>query len=374
MINKVNSSINSAFVSFQEAPISDAKKQSAQLTKNSSEQKNTQPSSAKTIKASQPHKEKYDKDTLLKNNVSTRVRIAFDKLTNAGTVYTAKGLTGSKNANFYEFLTMGTIPYLLGSVTLMGVFNLTSKYYDPSSKNKALKFGNKMALGVIFYALAKEMAKPLVTKPVQWKTGVDVNLPYAKVIYELPDSKDDSDITSIEYHKVFESVEFPRWDLLYADEAKGEKRNAYYDKVAKKLGLGENLKDSDQEVKPRIKAIATKTIAVNNIVPYLWATAGVALAMQKPWENFFPHFSLKFWKLNEQKNSFKAFGKCFKSSAIELYNGGKNATKCGKIAGKAVVLAPVIATALGVIDIISNKKVQKNTDTPIDKNRKYVVS
>ena len=51
----------------------------------------------------------YDHDTLLKNNFATRTRIGIDKLTNAATLYPAKGLKGSKNANFYEFLTMGTV-------------------------------------------------------------------------------------------------------------------------------------------------------------------------------------------------------------------------------------------------------------------------
>lgn len=90
-------------------------------------------------------------------------------------------------------------------------------------------------------------------------TGIDIERPYAKVIYELPDDINDTDITSIEYHKVFESVEFPRWDLLYGDETKGEKRNYRYDRIAKRLGMGKDLKDSDQEVKSRIKEIIIKS-------------------------------------------------------------------------------------------------------------------
>jgi len=364
MIRKVSSNLNKSFVSFSGE---------AKPAQNSdSIPKNEAPPTTKEKNKT----EKYDKDTLLKNNLPTNARISFDKITNAATIYTAKGLTGSKNANFYEFLTLGTIPYVVGGITLMSVFNSASKHFNSFDKSEAKKIGNKMALGVVFYALAKALAKPLISKPVQLATGVDIGLPYAKVIYELPESKDDSDITSIEYHKVFESVEFPRWDLLYADESKGKKRNAYYDKVAKKLGLGENLKDSDQEVKPRIKEIATKSIAVNNIVPYLWATTGVALAMQKPWDNFFPHFSLKFWKFNEFKKSLTTFGKSFKGSAKELYKGGANTSKHAKYIGKAVIFAPILATILGIIDIVSSSKKMPRTDSSkvIDKNRKYVSS
>ena len=60
----------------------------------------------------------YNHDTLLKDNLATRLHIGVDKLTNAFTVYPAKGFKGSKNANFYEFLTMGNVPYIVGSCLL----------------------------------------------------------------------------------------------------------------------------------------------------------------------------------------------------------------------------------------------------------------
>ena len=321
-------------------------------------------------------KVKYDKDTLLKNNVATNARITYDKFTNAATLYPAKGLTGSKNANFYEFLTMGTVPYIAGSVMLMGVFNFANKHFSSFSKGKASNLGNKMALGVLFYGLAKEMSKPLITKPVKYATGVDVEIPYARVINELPEYKNDTDVTSIEYHKVFESTEFPRWDLLYGDETKGEKRNGYYDKVAKKMGLGENLKDSDQEVKPRIKEVVTKANAVKNLVPYLWAGLGVGLAVQKPWEDFFKVATLKFWKGKEFSKSIKTFGQSFVKSAKELYTGGANAKGIDKWAGKGFLGLAVLATILGDIKIITSSKnpVQAKPFDVIDKDRKYVVN
>ena len=72
----------------------------------------------------------YAKDTLLENNFATRARIGYDKFTNALTLYPAKGLKGSKNANFYEFLTMGTVPYVIGSLMLMSVFNSANKFFN----------------------------------------------------------------------------------------------------------------------------------------------------------------------------------------------------------------------------------------------------
>ena len=35
--------------------------------------------------------------------------------------YPIKGLRGDVNANFYEFLTMGIVPYILGSAVFMTV-------------------------------------------------------------------------------------------------------------------------------------------------------------------------------------------------------------------------------------------------------------
>ena len=320
----------------------------------------------------------YAKDTLLENNFSTRSRIAFDKLTNAMTLYPAKGLKGDKNANFYEFLTMGTVPYLVGSGMLMAVFNSANKHFPAFARTQAGKIGQKMALGVLFYGILKSATKPLVTTPVKWLTGVDTEVPYAKVNYELPDDVYDTDITSIEYHKAFESKEFPRWDLFYKSEAKGENRNEYYDGIAKKLGLGENLKDSDQEVKPLIKDIAIKTDMAKTIASYMWAAAGVCYAFQAPWDDYFKVATLKFWKPKEFGHSLKVFGRSAVDSAKEMWRGPKNVAplkgveKLSKHAGKIVLGAAALTTVLGVINSSRVSKA-KSDYSVIDNKRKYVV-
>lgn len=205
-------------------------------------------------------------------------------------------------------------------------------------------------------------------------TGVDVEQPYAKVIYELPDDINDTDITSIEHHKVFESVEFPRWDLLYGNESKGEARNAYYDKIAKNLGLGENLKDSDQEVKPRIKEIVVKSTLAKNISSYLWAAVGVALAAQEPWDNFFNVFTLKFWKGKEFSKSLQSFGRNFVKASKALWQGEGQGVK--KQSGKILLGLALLSSVFGVINSVSSsKKPSKiNASNVIDKNERYVVS
>lgn len=320
-------------------------------------------------------KKKYDKDTLLKNNFVTRSRINFDKFSNAITLYPAKGIKGDKNANFYEFLTMGTVPYLIGSVMMMSVFNSANKHFSPNARSQAAKVGNKMALGVLFYGALKSMSKSLVTTPVKWITGVDTEVPYAKVNYELPDNVDDTDITSIEYHKVFESKEFPRWDLLYKSEAKGENRNEYYDKIAKKLGYGEDLKDSDQEMKPIIRKIAVKTDMAKTISSYLWAAAGVGLAFQEPWESYFNVATLKFWKSDKFKHSLKVLGRSTVDSCKAFWNGPDTAKGISKHAGKILIGAAALSTVAGVINSVVVKKPPKtNVDDVINPNGKKVVS
>lgn len=327
-------------------------------------------------KSKEEHKKTldYDHDTLLKNNFATHTRIGIDKLTNAMTVYPAKGLKGSKNANFYEFLTMGTVPYLIGSGMLMSIFNGANKYFAPFAKTKASALGKKMALGVLFYGIAKNISKSFISKPIQMMTGIDIEKPYAKVIYELPDDINDTDITSIEYHKIFESVEFPRWDLLYGDETKGEKRNYRYDRIAKRLGMGKDLKDSDQEVKSRIKEIIIKSSLAKNISSYLWAATGVALAFQQPWENFFNVMTFKFWKGKEFTNSMKSFGRNFVKSVKALFKG--EGTGINKHAGKILIGTALLSSVLGVINAMSSSQKPSKVDAAdvIKKDDRYVVN
>ena len=71
----------------------------------------------------------------------------MDKFTNAITLYPAKGLKGNRNANFYEFLTMGQVPYLIGSGMLMSIFNSANKHFaDATSKQKASPLGKHMVI------------------------------------------------------------------------------------------------------------------------------------------------------------------------------------------------------------------------------------
>lgn len=319
----------------------------------------------------------YTKDTLLENNLLTRTRIGADKLIKAFTVYPARGISGSKNSNFYEFLTMGNVPYIIGSLTLMSIFNSATKQFPAFDQTKAYKLGNKMALGVVLYGLFKGLSKSLTNIPVKMATGIDTELPYAKVNYLLQEDPDKyTDLTSIEYHKVGESVDFPRWDQLYGDPSKGEALNYRYDKIAKKMGLGENLNDSDQEVKPLYKEVLVKSKLAKSFSSFMWAATGVALAFQEPWDKYFRVATLKFWKGKDFMHSLKVFGRSFVDSAKSLYQGSPESfSKLERHSGKALIGATLLVTALGVLNTIHlTKKPSKVTaENVMNSNKESVV-
>ena len=314
-------------------------------------------------------------DTLLENNFANRSRIALDKFTKAFTVYPARGMKGSINSNFYEFLTMGTVPYIIGSATLMAVFNSANKHFSHEQAKAAAKLGNKMALGVFLYAIFKSVSKSFVNLPVKWVTGVDTQLPYRKVNHRLQENPNDFDLTSYEYHKVGESVEFTRWDLLYGDHKDKDSLNARYDKIAKKNGLGENLNDSDQAVKPMYREILTKSSLARSISSYMWAAVGIAMAVQKPWEDYFRIATLKFWT-PEFFKSMKIMARSFVRSAKELYSPEGAIKSVEKYSGKALIGVAAFSTLLGVLNTlhINNKPSKTKESDVIDDKKGSVVS
>ena len=303
--------------------------------------------------------------TLLPNNLKTKWKIANHKILNTLTVYPAKGFTGDKNSNFYEFLTMGMFPYVAGSLTFMALFNGATRFFEQRNAAEARKVGYGFALGVLFYGLAKELSKKLISIPVAMKTGIDMDMPYRKVVNLIPRSPDQSenhlhlrkeDNTAFEYHKAFESVDFPRIDLLYKHGKKH--RNDYYDMIAQKNGFGTNLNDSDQEVKPFIKEVVTKARTAQNISQYLWAATGVALGAQQPWQE------LATLRNRTANMSFgkkvlayaRTFGSSFKDSCKSFFNGGVEdaINPKAKIAGRVILGAAVLSTVLGVINAVRN--------------------
>ena len=308
---------------------------------------------------------------ILPNTLKTRVEQKFQKTSNAILQYPVKGLRGDVNSDFYEFLSMGIVPYLVGSGMFMGLFNML-KDLNPKSQKIASLNGNKMALGVVLYGLMKTLSNDLVTRPVYWGTGIDIELPIEHVYYPLPKEAGEAAniIPQIQQRKVYDSREFFRKDLIQKDYGID-----YYNKIAKKIGLGEDLNDSVTETTPIIQSVVSTTKTAKSLSSYAWAGVGVGLAVQNSWSNFFdaianrkrhvakPNEGLATKFGSRMKNAgenfvniSKTFGKSFAQACKTLWTGEAGKSGFMKHAGKAWLLFTAALTIGSTANVIHKAK------------------
>ena len=313
-------------------------------------------------------------DQIIKKTPLTGARIVADKLVNSLFVYAPKGMAGSRNSNFYEFLSMGLIPNVVGSLMLILLFNGANKYFKNPDRAFANIIGRKMTAGVVLYAIGKWLGSKLINKGVQAKTGIDFEMPYKKVVTELPDHPGDKDLTKIEYHRVFESVDFPRFDLINKMGEQQGNRHLWWDKIARKMGFKDYLNSPEQMVQEKVRETAVKTSSARYISSFFWAAMGVALAAQSPFERKI--FSFAGRNLKERVFNFcNSIFRTFKKSFIDLYNGsGGNFGRGSKTVGRAIIFAALASTVLGIFNATRGFKVANNQpDTQIDIKKEYEV-
>ena len=318
---------------------------------------------------SESKKEEDNESKILPNTLRTRIAQKIDKTQSAFTEYPIKGFRGDVNSDFYEFLSMGIVPYLAGSAMFMAMFNLVTKHLNLKSQKLAVN-GKKMALGVVLYGLFKTLSADLVTRPVYWGTGFDIELPYTNVYYPLPTQpgKDANIYPLRQQRKVYDSREFFRKDLIQNDPDYGVK---YYDKIAKKIGLGNDLNDSVTETTPIIQSIISTTKTAKSLSTYAWAGVGVGLAAQNSWTDLFDAISNRkrhiakpgegfFTKIGARlKNAgtnfvdiSKTFGKSFVKAFKTLWTGEKGTSGFMKHAGKAWMLLTAALTIGSTANVI----------------------
>ena len=343
--------------------------------------------------AAKPEDKNLDKDSrILPNNLQTRMYQKYHKTTNAFLEYPVKGLRGDVNSDFYEFLSMGIIPYLAGSAMFMVMFNLL-KDLKPNSKILAGINGKKMALGVVLYGLMKTISNDFVTRPVAWGTGVDIELPVQHVYNPLPKEAgaNANIMPQLQQRKVYDSKEFFRKDLIDKDPKYG---NAYYENIAKKVNLGENLNDPVSETTPIIQSIVSMTKTAKSLSSYAWAGLGVGLAVQDSWQTFFNSISNRkhhipkegegfFSKIGNKLKNFgsnlvdisKSFCTSFVKSCKSLWNGEAGTTGFMKHAGKGWILATLGITIGSVANVIIRAKNMGKTANikAIDENKESTV-
>lgn len=354
--------------------------------------------------SSKPKKEKKAKmDTyIMPNTVRSRIDQDFQKTTNAFLYYPIKGLQGDINSNFYEFLSMGIIPYLTGSAMFMLVFNCVNKFLKAKGRQISPNIGNKMALGVVLYGVFKTLSKHLVTTPVRLATGVDTEMPYQNKVCNLPKyAGEDANVDiTLQQRKVFDSNEFYRKDLLVKGEFDGyeadpnadkyELSKKYFDQIAKKVGLGENLNDSMTEASPIIQNIVATSSTAKSLSSYAWAALGVGLATQDSWIEFFNSIKNrnKYSSANNEtlisklgnklitfgKNTInitKTFCKSFADACKSFWKGKNTAKHAGKIMTLFTVGLTTLLTANTIIRA-KNMAKNKNKNT-IDKTKESTV-
>ena len=340
-------------------------------------------------KKSKKDKNVHEGTHLVPNTLTTRLEQGTQKTMSAFIDYPVKGLKGDINTNFYEFLTMGIVPYIAGSAMFMVVFNALNlgKHLGARDAKQAGKLGKKMALGVVLYGVLKNLSKHLVTTPIKAVTGVDTEMPYQNLVYNLPKGagKDAQIDVQWQQRKVYDSKEFFRKDLLDRE---------YFDKVAKKLGLGENLNDSITEATPIIQNIVATSNTAKSLSSYSWAAVGVGLAMQDAWLDFFEaHANRKHFVPNKNTGVFsklagktkvfaentwnltKEFSKSTVKACKQLWNGNSAHSGFKKHSGKALVgFAAILTTLLTANTIIKAKNMAKNNNLKtIDKNKESTV-
>ena len=261
------------------------------------------------------------------------------------------------------------IPYIVGSGMMVATTVAATKFFNPNDAKASKMIGKSAALGVAFYAVMKWLGGKLMEKGTQAITGVDMAMPYKKIISELPENGKEK--VSTEFHRVFESVDFPRWDLINKQGEEKGNRYEYYDKIAKeKLGCDEQLNAPDQAVQPLIKKALTKAMAAKSISSFLWAGVGVALAAQKDFADFMSYSAGKPKFTKMLKDLPFEFGKTVKDAAKSLWKGSSPASK---LVGRGLVISAAASTVLGLLNVKRGYKIDtKPSKSQIDYKKEYV--
>jgi len=277
--------------------------------------------------------------------------------------YAAEGLRGDKNANFFEFLQLGKIPYWVGGAVLAWCF--------AAGGEKSKFFTKQKAVGIGLYYVGAMAAKALVDGPVRFFKGIDLNRKYSDVVALATESKDGHSEKKTEYHNVYESIDLTRRYLLYKHDSSAAEDpnhvNSEYDKIALNMGLDKDLNDPDSTVKPYVKKLIVASRAWKSalIVPMAMLAAG--LSTSDVWKNWGDNLG------SDMRNVFKPLnGVSSKSSGLGLRIKGLadaannnfvkplaksftdlwSGANMHKFAGRAAIIAPIASVVLANLNLI----------------------
>ena len=300
------------------------------------------------------------------------------KLENDVFTYFLKGFAGSKNSDFYEYLSLGMIPYLVGSGVMYKLYNCANNAFKLTDKTMADSVATKMGAGILLYGLGKMYSKKLAHTLIHASTGVNLDMKYLNRVNELPEPGQNKGMQRIQYPGVYDSVIFYRCDLLDKDsELNHGNAYWYYDKVAKKAGNKKPLNNPYQEMSPKLRQLKARTTALENISKYIVAATGVALGSRDSFGNI--KLSKVFSKT--KKFDFKALlgnlqgvKDAFFKSFKQLWNGSQQ-NIVTKHYGKVLLIASIASTLLTwLIPSINFKKNPDTMNSKVDTKKEYEVA
>lgn len=288
------------------------------------------------------------------------------KLTNDIFTYFPKGFQGSKNSDFYEFLSLGMVPNIIGSVGLIALYALCNGKYNAQHGLSASKAAKSMGAGVVMYAAGKWASQKLSRSLIHASTGVNLNMLYLNKVNELPEPGRDKGIVRTQYPGVFDSVDFYRKDLLAKDSELNHENIFWYDdKIAKKAGFDKKLNAPNQTMGPKIRELKARTTALENISKYVVAATGVALGSQSAFKDI---------SFKNSKAFFQTTKTALKDGLKSLWN-GTNRNFLTKHSGKALLIGSAVSTLLTwLIPTIGFKTNPDTMKSKVDTNKEFEVS
>lgn len=294
------------------------------------------------------------------------VKVGLHKLTNDVFTYFPKGLSGSKNSDFYEFLSLGMIPNAIGSLGLIALYNLANSKYNAQDGAEAKINGKCFGAGVALYALGKWITPKLAKTLIHNSTGVNLDQYYINKVNELPENGQEQGIVRTQYPKVFASRDFYRKDLIAKDSELNHGDMYYFDdKIAKKAGFKNKLNAPNQTMSEKIRELISRETAMENITKYITAATGVALGSRAAFSNIIFSKNLK--------TTFKSIGQALIDGTKELWK-GTDRNLFTKHAGKALMVASVVGTvATWLIPTLGFKSTPNTMKSKIDRTKETEV-
>ena len=289
------------------------------------------------------------------------VKAGVHKLTNDIFTYFPKGFSGSKNSDFYEYLSLGMVPYIIGSAMLIALRCAANKNFNQADSAAAGEIAKRAGAGVVLYGIGKWLSQKVSRALVHHSTGIPLDMRYIKKVNEVPEPGREKGLVRTQYPGVYDSVDFYRKDLL-AKDGELNYHNVYHhsDIAAKKAGYKNKLNASNQTMNPKIKELKSRETALENISKYVSASLGVALGFQKAFGKI---------KIKEPKSYIYAL----KNGFIQLWQ-GTNRNLITKHYGKALIIGSVLSALLTWI--IPSKEFKKHENTlksTVDTTKEYEV-